>query len=143
LRSMNEFDIIRDKIPYKFVVCSLVLFLFLVPITTAFSSTESSIFEIQRLLNLTNTSLMRGDLDSSLEMLDDAINMVQELNEEEENTDNSSNDVSNGNGLEVESGNDETINDNGVIRGGIIDDNVERSQECVQNAKPGEVCALS
>jgi hypothetical protein len=86
---------------------------------------------------------MRGDLDSSLEMLDDAIDMVQELNEEEENTDNSSNDVSNGNGLEVESGNDETINDNGVIRGGIIDDNVERSQECVQNAKPGEVCALS
>ena len=143
MRSMNEFDIIRNMIPYKFVICSLVLFLFLVPITTAFSSTESSIFEIQRLLNLTNTSLMRGDLDSSLEMLDDAIDMVQELNEEEENTDNSSNDVSNGNGLEVESGNDETINDNGVIRGGIIDDNVERSQECVQNAKPGEVCALS
>ena len=141
MRSMNEFDIIRDKIPYKFVICSLVLFLFLVPITTAFSSTESSIFEIQRLLNLTNTSLMRGDLDSSLEMLDDAIDMVQELNEEEENTDNSSNDVSNG--LEVESRNDETINDNGAIRGGIIDDNVERSQECVQNAKPGEVCALS
>jgi hypothetical protein len=138
---MNEFDIIRDMIPYKFVICSLVIFLFLVPITTAFSSTESSIFEIQRLLNLTNTNLMRGDLDSSLEMLDDAIDMVQELNEEEENTDNSGNDVSNG--LEVESGNDETINDNGAIRGGIIDDNVERSQECVQNAKPGEVCALS
>jgi hypothetical protein len=143
LRSMNEFDIIRDMIPYKFVICSLILFLFLVPITTAFSSTESSIFEIQRLLNLTNTSLMRGDLDSSLETLDDAIDMVQELNEEEENIDNSGNDVSNGNGLEVESGNDETINDNGAIRGGIIDDNVERSQECVQNAKPGEVCALS
>jgi hypothetical protein len=138
---MNEFDIIRDMIPYKFVICSLILFLFLVPITTAFSSTESSIFEIQRLLNLTNTSLMRGDLDSSLETLDDAIDMVQELNEEEENIDNSGNDVSNG--LEVESGNDETINDNGAIRGGIIDDNVERSQECVQNAKPGEVCALS
>jgi hypothetical protein len=138
---MTEFDIIRDMIPYKFVICSLVLFLFLVPITTAFSSTESSIFEIQRLLNLTNTSLMRGDLDSSLETLDDAIDMVQELNEEEENIDNSGNDVSNG--LEVESGNDETINDNGAIRGGIIDDNVERSQECVQNAKPGEVCALS
>jgi hypothetical protein len=138
---MTEFDIIRDMIPYKFVICSLVLFLFLVPITTAFSSTESSIFEIQRLLNLTNTSLMRGDLDSSLEMLDDAIDMVQELNEEED--DNSGNDVSNGNGLEVESGNDETIIDNGAIRGGIIDDNVERSQECVQNAKPGEVCALS
>ncbi len=141
MRSMNEFDIIRDMIPYKVVICSLVLFLFLVPITTAFSSTESSIFEIQRLLNLTNTSLMRGDLDSSLEMLDDAIDMVQELNEEED--DNSGNDVSNGNGLEVESGNDETIIDNGAIRGGIIDDNVERSQECVQNAKPGEVCALS
>ena len=141
MRSMNEFDIIRDMIPYKFVICSLILFLFLVPITTAFSSTDSSIFEIQRLLNLTNTSLMRGDLDSSLETLDDAIDMVQELNEEEENIDNSGNDVSNG--LEVESGNDETINDNGAIRGGIIDDNVERSQECVQNAKPGEVCALS
>jgi hypothetical protein len=138
---MNESDIFRDMIPYKFVICSLVLFLLLVPTTSAFSSTESSIFEIQRMLNLTNTSLMRGDLDSSLESLDDAIDMVQELNEEEENIDNSGNDVSNG--LEVESGNDETINDNGGIRGGIIDDNVERSQECVQNAKPGEVCALS
>jgi cobalamin biosynthesis Mg chelatase CobN len=93
------------------------------------------------MLNLTNTSLMRGDFDSSLESLDDAIDMVQELNEEEENTDNSGNDVSNG--LEVESGNDETINDNGATRGEIIDDNVERSQECVQNARPGEVCALS
>jgi hypothetical protein len=138
---MNEFDIIRDMILYKFVICSLVLFLLLVPITTVFSSTESSIFEIQRMLNLTNTSLMKGDFDSSLESLDDAIDMVQELNEEEENTDNSGNDVSNG--LEVESGNDETINDNGATRGEIIDDNVERSQECVQNARPGEVCALS
>ena len=138
---MNESDIFRDILTYKFVICSLILFLLLVPITTAFSSTESSIFEIQRMLNLTNTSLMRGDLDSSLETLDDVIDMVQELNEEEENTDNSGNDVSNG--LEVESGNDETINDNGATRGGIIDDNVERSQECVQNAKPGEVCALS
>jgi hypothetical protein len=138
---MNESDIIRDTIPYKFAICPLVLFLLLVPITSAFSSTESSIFEIQRMLNLTNTSLMRGDLDSSLESLNDAIDMVQELNEEEENTDNSGNDASDG--LEFESGNDETINDNGAIRGGIIDDNVERSQECVQNARPGEVCALS
>lgn len=139
LRSMNESDIIRDMIPFKFVICSLVLFLLLVPITIAFSSTESSIFEIQRMLNLTNSSLMRGDLDSSLESLDDAIDMVQELNEEEENADNSGDDVSNG----LENGNDETINDNGAISGGIIDDNVERSQECVQNARPGEVCALS
>src|SRR5688572_26725604 len=108
LRSMNESDIIRDMIPFKFVICFLVLFLLLVPRTIAFSSTESSIIEIQRMLNLTNTSLMRGDLDSSLESLDDAIDMVQELNEEEENTDNSGDDVSNG----LENGNDETINDN-------------------------------
>src|SRR5687767_10253348 len=83
LRSMNKIDINRDVIPLKFAVFSSVLFILLVPITTiaAFASTESSIFEIQRLLNLTNTSLMRGDLDSSLELLNNALDMVQELNE--------------------------------------------------------------
>lgn len=140
---MNIIDIKRDVIRLRFAVFSLVLFILLVPITTitAFASTESSIFEIQRLLNLTNTSLMRGDLDSSLGSLNNAQDLVQELKEEDENTDNSSNDASSS--LEVERGSDETNSYNGVAEGSVIDDNVERSQECVENTGPGEVCALS
>jgi hypothetical protein len=29
-----------------------------------------------------------------------------------------------------------------TVGAGIVDDNVERSQACLKNAKPGEVCAL-
>ena len=118
----------------KFVVYSLIPLVLLVPITAAFASTESSIFEVQRLLNLTSTSLMKGNLDASIESLDEALNMVQELNEE------GSIDNSNGNDAS------DIAHDKGIdsgIKGGMVDDNVERSQECVENARPGEVCALS
>jgi hypothetical protein len=109
---------------------------------TAFASVESSVSEVQRLLNLTNSSLLRGDLDGSIESLDQSLTILQELKEEEEEeiTDNSNNDGSNG--LDDEGGNDDNAKDNGVEGGGIVDDNVERSQECVENAEPGEVCAL-
>ena len=113
-------------------------------VMTAFASVESSVSEVQRLLNLTNSSLLRGDLDGSIESLDQSLTILQELKEEEEEeeeiTDNSNNDGSNG--LEDEGGNDDNSNDSGVDGGGIVDDNVERSQECVENAEPGEVCAL-
>ena len=123
-----------DMILSKFVVYSLIPLVLLVPITAAFASTESSIFEVQRLLNLTSTSLMKGNLDASIESLDEALNMVQELNEE------GSIDNSNGNDAS------DIAHDKGIdsgIKGGMVDDNVERSQECVENARPGEVCALS
>jgi hypothetical protein len=126
----------------KFVLYSLlVLFVLLIPIIkTAFASNESSISEVQRLLNLTNTSLLRDDLDASIESLDEALSIVQELKEEEENTiNNNNNGVSNS--LEDIPREDEG-GDNDDSDRGIVDDNVERSQECIKNAKPGEVCAL-
>jgi hypothetical protein len=120
------------------------LFVLFIPITTAFASTEPSIFEVQRLLSLTNSSLLRDDLDASIESLDEALSIVQELKEEEEeeNTSNNNNGISNS--LEDIPREDERgDNDDGSDGGAsIVDDNVERSQECVRNAKPGEVCAL-
>jgi len=134
---MNKDDVINSE----FVLYS-VLFLSALPIMvmTAFASVESSVSEVQRLLNLTNSSLLRGDLDGSIESLDQSLTILQELKEEGETTDNNNNDGSND--LGDEGGNDDNGNDNGVDGGGIVDDNVERSQECVENAKPGEVCAL-
>jgi hypothetical protein len=126
---MNWYMILSQRVVY-----SLVFLVLLVPIAAAFASTESSVFEVQRLLNLTSTSLMKGDLDASIESLDEALNMVQELNEEESIDNNNGNDAS-------DIADDEGID--GGIGGGMIDDNVERSQECVENARPGEVCALS
>jgi hypothetical protein len=126
----------------------LVIFALPIPITTAFSSTEPSISEIQRLLSLTNSSLLRDDLDASMESLNEALSMVQELQEEEEkenSIDNNNNGGSNsleGIPQEGERGNNDDSNDDSDSGGGIVDDNVERSQECVKNAKPGEVCAL-
>ena len=114
----------------------LVYFVLFVPTTAALASTEPSISEIQRLLNLTNPSLLSGDLDSSIGSLDEALNMIQELKAEGEGADNNNDDFS--------SGNDEYgIDANDDMGGDIVDDNVERSQRCVENAKPGEVCALS
>jgi hypothetical protein len=128
----------------KFVLYSyslLGLFVLLIPITTAFASTQPSISEVQRLLSLTNSSLLRDDLDGSIESLNKALSMVQELKEAEEGVNaivNNNNSFSNN--LEDKGGNDDySDNDND---GGIVDDNVERSQECIKNAKPGEVCAL-
>ncbi len=132
---MKKFDMNCYMILSRCVLYSLVLLVLLVPITAAFASTESSIFEVQRLLNLTSTSLTKGDLDASIESLDEALNMVQELNEEESINNNNGNDPS-----------DDLADDEGIdsgIGGGMVDDNVERSQECVENARPGEVCALS
>lgn len=142
-----------DMIFSKLVLCSLLVLLILpVPITTAFASTESSISEVQRLLSLTNSSLLRDDLDGSIESLNEALSMVQELKEEEEEENiinNNNNGVSNSledipqedeRGNNDDNNNDDT--DDSVGGGGIADDNVERSQECVKNAKPGEVCAL-
>jgi hypothetical protein len=133
----------------KFVLYSL-LVLFVLPITgaTAFSSTEPSISEIQRLLSLTNSSLLSDDLDASMESLNEALSMVQELQEEEEkenSIDNNNNGGSNnleGIPREGNQGNNDDSNDDSDVGGGIVDDNVERSQECIKNAKPGEVCAL-
>jgi hypothetical protein len=69
----------------KFVLYSLLgLFVLLIPIITTFASTEPSISEVQRLLSLTNASLLRDDVDASIETLDEALSMVQELKEEEE-----------------------------------------------------------
>lgn len=123
---------------------------------SAFASTESSIFEVQRLLSLTNSNLLRNNLDAYIESSDEALSMVQELKEEEEEEENTI--INNGNdilnGLEIpqedqRGSNDDSNADSNIDTddsdgggGGIVDDNVERSQECIKNAKPGEVCAL-
>jgi hypothetical protein len=136
---MKKGDVIYSKfVLYSFLFLSALPFM----VMTAFASVESSVSEVQRLLNLTNSSLLRGDLDGSIESLDQSLTILQELKEaeEEEITDNNNNDGSNG--LEDEGGNYDNGNDKGVDGGGIVDDNVERSQECVENAEPGEVCAL-
>ena|SRR5215204_3295732 len=109
--------------------------------TTVFASTEPTISEVQRLLSLVNSSLLRGNWDSSIGSLDEALNMIQELKAEEESANNNNND--NSSGLE-DAGNNDDSGDLGDSTGqAIIDHNVERSQRCVENAKPGEVCALS
>ena len=141
-----------DMMLSKFVLHYLLVLLILpVPITTAFTSTESSISEVQSLLSLANSSLLRDDLNASIESLDEALSMVQELKEEEEeeNTiNNNNNGISNGleDPQEDERGNNDNskddTDDSDMGGGGIVDDNVERSQECIKNAKPGEVCAL-
>jgi hypothetical protein len=132
------------SVPY-FNVLFIVLFF---PTTTVLGSNHSPISDVQSLLNLANTSLIRGDLDSSIDSLDEALNIIQELKVDEgvadEDDDNLSNDLE---------GEDEGIIDNndgvgdsneiGGTQEGMVDDNVERSQRCVENAKPGEVCALS
>lgn len=138
--SRNAVDMMLSKL----ILYSLLVILIL-PVS-AFASTESSISEVQRLLSLTNSSLLRDDLDASIESLDEALSMVQELKEEEEEEENTINNNNNGvsNSLEDIPREDEGEEDNDGSngRGGIVDDNVERSQECVKKAKPGEVCAL-
>src|SRR5215216_643831 len=102
---MKKYNIVMirnsgDMMLSKFVLHYLLVLLILpVPITTAFASTESSISEVQRLLSLINSSLLRDDLDGSIESLNEALSMVQELKEEEEEEeniiDNNNNGVSN------------------------------------------------
>jgi|SRR5215204_428555 hypothetical protein len=117
--------------------------LFFLP-TAVFASTEPTISEVQRLLSLSNSSLLRGDWDSSIGSLDEALNMIQELKAEEESADNNNNN-DNSSGLEDtgDRNNDDSDDLSDSMGQAIIDDNVERSQRCVENAKPGEVCALS
>jgi hypothetical protein len=121
----------------------LVFFALFFPPTAVFALTEPTISEVQRLLSLVNSSLLRGNWDSSIGSLDEALNMTQELKAEEESADNNNNDNSSG----LEDAGDRNNDDSDELSDGmgqaIIDDNVERSQRCVENAKPGEVCALS
>ena len=121
----------------------LVFFALFFPPTAVFASSEPTISEVQRLLSLVNSSLLRGNWDSSIGSLDEALNMIQELKAEEESADNNNNDNSSG----LEDAGDRNNDDSDELSDGmgqaIIDDNVERSQRCVENAKPGEVCALS
>jgi hypothetical protein len=111
--------------------------------TTVFASTEPTISEVQRLLSLVNSSLLRGNWDSSIGSLDEALNMIQELKAEEESADNNNNDNSSGLEDARDRNNDDSDDLSDSMGQAIIDDNVERSQRCVENAKPGEVCALS
>jgi len=121
----------------------LVFFALFFPPAAVFASSEPTISEVQRLLGLVNSSLLRGNWDSSIGSLDEALNMIQELKAEEESADNNINDNSTG----LEDAGDRNSDDSDELSDGmgqaIIDHNVERSQRCVENAKPGEVCALS
>src|SRR5215217_455507 len=118
----------------------LVFFALFFPPTAVFALTEPTISEVQRLLGLVNSSLLRGNWDSSIGSLDEALNMIQELKAEEESVDNNINDNSTGLEDAGDRNSDELSDSMGQA---IIDHNVERSQRCVENAKPGEVCALS
>jgi len=118
----------------------LVFFALFFPPTAVFALTEPTISEVQRLLSLVNSSLLRGNWDSSIGSLDEALNMIQELKAEEESADNNINDNSTGLEDAGDRNSDELSDSMGQA---IIDHNVERSQRCVENAKPGEVCALS
>ena len=90
-------------------------------------------------------------MDSSINSLHESLNIVQELKADENGADSDNNniDVLNDTESRGDSGDFNSddiwdrkeIGDN--IEGSIVDDNVERSQRCVENAKPGEVCALS
>ena len=121
----------------------LVFFTLFFPPTAVFASTEPTISEVQRLLSLVNSSVSRGDWDSSIGSLDEALNMIQELKAEEESADNNNNDNSSGLEDAGDRNNDDSDDLGDSMREAIIDHNVERSQKCVENAKPGEVCALS
>ena len=118
----------------------LVFFALFFPPAAVFASSEPTISEGQRLLGLVNSSLLRGNWDSSIGSLDEALNMIQELKAEEESADNNINDNSTGLEDAGDRNSDELSDSMGQA---IIDHNVERSQRCVENAKPGEVCALS
>ena len=133
------------------VAGSIVFFVLFSPTSAVLASTQSSISEVQRLLSLANSSLLEGNLDSSINSLHESLNIVQELKSDEDGagSDNNNTDVLNdseGRG-DIGDFNSDDIwgsNENGDnIEGSIGDDNVERSQRCIENAKPGEVCALS
>ena len=70
--------------------------------------------------------------------------MIEELKAEEESADNNNNnDNSSGSEDAGYRNNDDSDGLSDSTGQAIIDDNVERSQRCVENANPGEVCALS
>jgi hypothetical protein len=86
---------------------------------------------------------LRGKWDSSIGSLNEALNMIEELKAEEESADNNNNDNSSGSEDAGNRNNDDSDGLSDSTGQAIIDDNVERSQRCVENANPGEVCALS
>src|SRR5918995_7039430 len=69
----------------------LVFFTLFFSPTAVFASTEPTISEVQRLLSLVNSSLLRGNWDSSIGSLNEALNMIEELKAEEESADNNNN----------------------------------------------------
>src|SRR5919107_5561842 len=129
----------------------IVFFVLSFPTSAVLASTQSSISEVQRLLSLANSSLLNGNLDSSINSLHESLNIVQELKADEDgaDSDNNNSDVLNDSEGIGDRGNfnsDDIWDSNGIgdnTEGSIVDDNVERSQRCIENAKPGEVCALS
>jgi predicted PurR-regulated permease PerM len=129
----------------------IVFFVLFFPTSAVLASTQSSISEVQRLLSLANSSLLEGNLDSSINSLHESLNIVQELKADEDGADSNNNksDVLNDSerrGDRADFNSDDIRDSNEIgdnIEGSIVDDNVERSQRCIENAKPGEVCALS
>jgi hypothetical protein len=129
----------------------IVFFVLFFPTSAVLASTQSSISEVQRLLSLANSSLLNGNLDSSINSLHESLNIVQQLIADEDgaDSDNNNSDVLNDSEGREDRGDFNSddiwerneIGDN--IEGSMVDDNVERSQRCIENAKPGEVCALS
>jgi hypothetical protein len=145
---MNKYNtsILRNSLNLRAsssVTGFLVFFALFFPPTAIFASSEPTISEVQRLLSLVNSSLSRGNWDSSIGSLDEALNMIQEFQAQEESTDNNNNDNSSGLEDAGDRNNDDSDELSDSMGQAIIDHNVERSQRCVENAKPGEVCALS
>ena len=139
------------RLSMSVVAGSIVFFVLSFPTSAVLASTQSSISEVQRLLSLANSSLLNGNLDSSINSLHESLNIVQELKADEDgaDSDNNNSDVLNdseGIGDRGDFNSDDIGDSNGIgdnTEGSIVDDNVERSQRCIENAKPGEVCALS
>jgi hypothetical protein len=96
--------------------------------TTVFASTEPTISEVQRLLTLVNSRLLRGNWDSSIGSLNEALNMIEELKAEEESADNNNNDNSSGSEDAGNRNNDDSDGLSDSTGQAIIDDNVERSE---------------
>jgi hypothetical protein len=133
------------------VAGSIVFFVLFFSTSAVLASTQSSISEVQRLLSLANSSLLEGNFDSSINSLHESLNIVQELKADEDGagSDNNNTDILNDSEGREDIGDfnsDDIWGSNEIgenIEGSIVDDNVERSQRCIENAKPGEVCALS
>jgi hypothetical protein len=113
-----------------------VLFALFIPPAAVFASTVSSIPVVQFLPELSNASRIRGDLDSSIGSQDEALNTTEELKADGDGEDNINN--GNSNGIDDAGDRNDNDDDSDEIGGEIVDDNVERSQRCMENAKPGD-----